>query len=127
MYVLRKEISLTTIWNFIYKAPVKGVFLQVHYSYLWSSFAAKNIYQEHEKKSKYINSVRGNICFLLQVPLDITFIHIRLRVPLRIFNLYTTPTRKARVSVSIILILFCKYHAMDSVYSLRQSKPSVDL
>ena len=64
MYVLRKEISLTTIWNFLYKAPLTGVFLQVHYSYLWSSFAAKKIYQEHEKKSKYINSVRSNICFV---------------------------------------------------------------
>ena len=60
MYVLRKEISLTTIWNFIYKAPVKGVFLQVHYSYLWSSFAAKNIYQEHERKDAFVEYKKKN-------------------------------------------------------------------
>ena len=126
LYVLRKEISLTTIWNFLYKAPLTGVFLQVHYSYLWSSFATKKIYQEHEKKSKYItDSVRGNISFVCilqsnwKVPLDIIFIHIRLRAPLRIFNLYTTPTRKARVSVSVILILFCKYNCRSSGNSLR--------
>ena len=51
----------------------------------------------------------------LQVPLDIIFIHINLRAPLGILNLYTTPTRKARVSVSIVLILFCKYHTVAAV------------
>lgn len=90
-------------------------FLQVHYSHLWSSFAAKNIYQENEKKTKYIKSVRGNIFFVCvlqsnwKVPLDIIFIHIRLRAPLGILSLNTMSTRKARVSFSIILILFYKY------------------
>ena len=51
----------------------------------------------------------------LQVPLDIIFIYIRLRAPLGILNLYTTLTRKARVSFSIILILICKYHAVAAV------------
>ena len=71
MYVLRKEIPLTTLWNFLYKALFKGVFLQVRYGYLGSSFTANNIYQEHEKKSKYSNSVRGNICFVCKSPLTL--------------------------------------------------------
>jgi len=75
------------------------------------------------RRSQNRSTVCEVIFALFARPLDIIFIHIRLRAPLGILNLYTKPARKARVSVEIVYtISFAGYVNLLQLNSLNFSK-----